>query len=265
MNDIVLNADLRHAPWLDPNAWRLPGVQPLDPNDWLLVDDAYAGQMRLKDDLIATRESEVHTLLPDARPAAEECLDLVLKTLAEFDGFDVQADQVTRPDGHRVAVERTRPLLTLGRLIQEDVCLMMPGRSGEHVLAGAILCFPASWTLAEKIGKPLVRIHKPVPAYDDNIARRVQRLFDGIRPERPLWRANALLYDHPYLFSPRREAGGPRHLSEDGRFLRSERQTLRKLPDTGAVVFTIHTTVLPIEDLSEAQRDALHLVARASG
>jgi len=239
-------------------------VQPLDPDNWLLVDDAYAGQMRLRDTLIATREPDVHALRPEARKAAEECLALVLDSLPGLGGFRIHDDRVTRPDGETIDIDRTRPLLTLGRLIQEDVCLMMRGPSGKHVLAGAILCFPASWTLAEKIGKPLVRIHKPVSAYDGNIARRVQRLFDGIGPERPLWRANALLYDHPYLFSPRREAGGPRHLSEDGRFLRSERQTLRKLPTSGAVVFTIHTTVLPVESLTSAQRDALYLVSEAS-
>ncbi len=261
MKTVVLNDTLRHAPWLDPHVWRLPGVQPLDPRTWLLVDETYSGQMLLRDDLIATRKNDVHALLPEAERPAKECLDLVLATLPDIGDFCVDGDHVKRPDGNNILVDRDQPLLTLGRLIQEDVCLMTRGKNAEHVLTGAVLCFPASWTLGEKIGKPLVRIHKPVVAYDENIARRVQRLFDGIRTDAPLWRANALLYDHPHLFSPRLESGGPRHISSDGRFLRTERQTLRKLPETEAVVFTIHTTILPVERLTPTQRAYLHLVA----
>ena len=39
-----------------------------------------------------------------------------------------------------------------------------------------------------------------------------------------------------------------------GFFLRSEQQTLRVLPRTRAVVFTIRTTVLPVADLDADQR-----------
>jgi hypothetical protein len=151
------------------------------------------------------------------------------------------------------------PLLTLGRLVQEDLCLM-DSVGGEHVLTGAVLCFPASWTLAQKIGRPLSDIHMPVPSYDEGITRRVQRMFDAIRPEQPLWRANALLYDDPTLFQPRRE-GVPRPRPVEKTYLRSERQCLLRLPETRAVVFTIHTFVLRRSDLppdAEAAILALH-------
>ena len=129
------------------------------------------------------------------------------------------------------------------------------------MLEGAILCFPASWTLAEKMGKPLTAIHGPVAEYAPEIALRVQRLFDAIRPEQPLWRANALLYDDPDLFSPRREADDQRIVSGQGSYLRSERQTMRKLPSSGAVVFTVHTYVVRLGDLTPEQRGALSRVA----
>ena len=260
MTEPVLQSHLPHAPWLDPVARRLPGVRPLDAADWLVRDDAFAGQMALRDSLIDEREGEVHVLNPSAFEAAQECLDLVLEALSSSEGYTIGPDAITRPDGVAVPLDRDRPLLTIGRLVQEDMCLLLKGRTGEHVLEGAILCFPASWTLAEKMGKPLTAVHAPVPAYAPEIALRVQRLFDAIRPEQPLWRANALLYDDAGLYSPRREAEGKRAVTVQARYLRSERQTMRKLPVSGAVVFAIHTYIVRLADLTPEQRGALSRV-----
>jgi hypothetical protein len=138
--------------------------------------------------------------------------------------------------------------MTAALLVQEDLCILQ--KSGdEHVLTAAALCFPASWRLSEKYMRPLIGIHEPVDSYDDNIARRVQRMFDGIRPHRPLWRFNALWYDDPGLFQPR-SALAPRDVTDahTARFLRSERQSLSRLPETDAVVFSIHTFVLDKSD-----------------
>lgn len=256
MSTAVLQKSLPHAPWMDPPAWRLPGAQPLDPATWLVVDDAFAGQMALREQLIEDRLEAVHALLPEARPAAEECLDAVLGFLADAPGYGIETDSILRPDGVRVKIDRSAPLVTLGRIIQEDICLMMPG-DGEHVLGGAILCFPASWTLEQKVGRPLMRIHKTVPKYDGDVGRRVQRLFDAIRVERPMWRANAHLEDSPDLFTPRLEDTPHPKKSAAPPYLRSERQTLMRLPITGAVVFGIHTWMVAVRDLTKAQRGTL--------
>ena len=255
----ILQSRLPFAPWLDPRNRRLPGIQPLDPADWLMCDDAFAAQMAERDRLIAEMPEAVHALLPEAEGAARELLDRVLAELA-MPGYVRTPGAVTRPDGVRVPVEAERPLLTLGRLVQEDFCLMQRGEGGqgaEHVLTGAILCFPAGWTLAEKLGRPLIGIHRPVPEYEADLAARVQRLFDAIRPERPLWRANVLVYAEPTLFAPRIE-GDPRPQPHGhGDFVRSERQCLVRLPETGAVVFSIHTVVVALESLTRAEAAAL--------
>ena len=192
-----------------------------------------------------------------ARPAAHELLDTVLDALRGLPGYRSAGDDaVTRPDGVRVAIDRDAPLLTLGRLVQEDFCLLeRRANRAEHLLTGAILCFPASWRLSDKFMRPLTTIHAPVADYDAGIARRVQRLFDAIRPGRPLWRANALRYHEAELFQPRRdETGRPRATAP---YLRSERQCLVRLPATGAVVFSIHSYVCPVSRLSAEERAAL--------
>jgi hypothetical protein len=230
----------------------LPGIAPLNLEDWLIVDDAYGAQMSLRCKLLTEKPNLVSDLSDEALPAAQEVLELALVQLAGRADFDVGSQEVLCPDGRVVAIDRAQPLRTLGQVIQEDICLMQKV-GDEHVLTGAVLCFPASWTLAEKFMRPLIGIHVPVAEYDDNIAKRVQRLFDGVRAGRPLWRKNALWYDDPSLFSPRPE-DAPRDPvpATTGAYLRSEKQCILRLPKTDAVVFSIHTFMVRREQMLQA-------------
>ncbi|MDP5215896.1 DUF3445 domain-containing protein [Ruegeria sp. 2205SS24-7] len=222
----------------------LPGIAPLRIEDWLIRDEVFAGQMARREELLADRRAKVLALDESARPAAEELLDLVLRL-----AYPQAGSHVMRPDGVSVFIDRSDPMGTLGRLVQEDLCLLQK-QCEEHVLTGAVLCFPASWLLAEKYQRPLIAIHEPVASYDGGIAKRVQRLFDGVQPERPLWRFNALWYADPELHQPR-SAAARRETPEAtvADYLRSERQCILRLPTTGAVVFSIHTYVLARPDV----------------
>ncbi len=251
----ILQDRLPLQPWADPATRRLPGIQPVQGRDWLRVDEAYAGQMALRDRLIAGQPEVVHGLLPDARPAADELYATVLDWLRDEPGFAVGSGNVTRPDGMTVVLDPKNPLLTLGRLVQQDLCLMQ-ARGEEFDLTGAILCFPASWTLAQKLGRPMTRIHQPVKIYDDQLATRVHRLFTMIRPGQPLWRMNFFSYDDYLLHRPRIE--GDYRLQPLGRaYVRCERQTLLRLPMTQAVLFAIHTIIVDAAHLGEGEFDAL--------
>jgi dimethylamine monooxygenase subunit A len=50
------------------------------------------------------------------------------------------------------------------------------------VLTGAVLVFPVGLDAGAEDRAPALRIHVPVVPYDADIGRRVQRLFDGLRP-----------------------------------------------------------------------------------
>lgn len=217
----------------------LPGLQPMALRDWLVADEAFAGQMAERERLLDTVRDRVVALQASAVEAAGELLDLVLEL-----AYPDAQDSVLRPDGKRVTPDPGDPMGSLGRLVQEDFCILQK-QGAEHVLTGAVLCFPASWTLAEKFRRPLIAIHDPVDNYDAQMARRVQRVFDGVQVGRPMWRFNALAYADPALFQPRSlaEPRTPLRPDEAG-YLRSERQCILRLPRTGAVVFSIHTYVL---------------------
>ena len=230
----------------------LPGVAPLGAEDWLRVDEAYAGQMALRRRLLAEQHGDVVAYTEGSHAAAREVYAMTLAKLPGL-GFEARDEEILCPDGVRVQVNPEDPLGTLGALVQCDICIMdkRPGMA-EHHLSAAVLCFPAGWVLAEKMGRGLLRIHAPVESYDADITRRVQRLFDGVQVGRPLWRSNRHAETRAELFTPMAEAakfGSPREPTPpDAPFVRCERQTVLRLPETRAVVFVIHTYVVRRED-----------------
>lgn len=261
--DHVLQDFLPSAPWMAEATRRLPGIQPLGSlGDWLARDEAFAGQMALRDQLVVERRAEVIAACPGSERAVDELFAEVLSFVGGCVGYALTQGGCLRPDGVEVPLDEADKLGTLARLVQQDLCVMEKAEgAAEHVLTAAVLCFPASWTLAEKIGRPLTAIHEPVGAYDSGIAKRVQRLFDNMRAEVPLWRQNAMVYVDPDLFHPR-SAATPRRDRESGTYLRSEKQVLRRLENTDAVVFSIHNYVVRLQDLTAEQRAGLAEVAR---
>lgn len=222
----------------------LPGIAPLAPDAWIVKDEAFAAQMAARDRLMAHRAPLVHADCGANVAAKAEVLDAILTILKSRDGYRVTRAAVTRPDGVTIALQGD-PLFVAAQLIQEDLCLHEK-KGCEHVLTAAVMCFPASWTLAEKIGRPLSAIHQTVARYDENLGKRVQRLFDGVQAGRPLWRYNMLRYRSPELFHPRPEAA-PRQSDDDfggGDYLRSEHQAVVRMPDSQAVLFAIHTYLI---------------------
>ena len=239
--DPILQKQIPYNPLL---AKKLPGIQPLALQDWLQPDDAFLAQIEVRQQLLDSQRGDVLMLDSKAMPAAQELLRMVLVQL-----YSAEEQQVELGDGQSVVIDWDDPLGTLGRITQQDFCILEK-RGDEHVMTGAVLCFPASWTLSEKFMAPLTGIHTPVPSYDASIATRVQRLFDGVQSGRPLWRFNGLWYRDPALHQPRShyEARDEVH-DTTAEFMRSEKQIILRLPETRAVVFCIHTYVLAKTDL----------------
>ncbi|WP_172296354.1 DUF3445 domain-containing protein [Pseudoruegeria sp. HB172150] len=229
----------------------LPGTRPLAHGDWLRRDERYAEQMALRDRLVAEKRDAVIGMRPEGEAPARELLSIIAAELG------ASGTEYARPDGVRVTLDADDPLGTLGRLCQEDFAIMVAGEA-EHWLAAGVVCFPSRWTLAQKIGRPLTRIHKPVKVYDNGLARRVQRLFDAAHPDRSIVRWNRLPYWDTKLFNPQLEPkyDGPFAPEGERSFIRAERQVIRRLPETGAVVFSIHTWLVKASAVQAPARSA---------
>lgn len=222
--------DLRPAP---PNLHVGTHLSSVD--DWLTVDAARPMELSIRSRLLGERRDVVFGCAPHADAAATDTLDLVRHWLGER-GID-----------HPVSGPAEHPLATVGRSIQEDVCLMVHRDGAWHLDAG-VLCFPTLWRLHDRLGLPTNGVHERVPHYDE-IGGRVDRFFDRLPPDRIARRRNFSVKPYPHLHVPvdRTEmpAGG-HHVADDGSpyWIRSERQTLRRLPGHAAIVFTIRVQVV---------------------
>ena len=245
------------APWDKDVTARLPGIQPLKKNTLFLVDDAFNQQMQYRDQLIRKNRIKVFQLNITAQEAAKELLGLVLENLRDSRGYSIRGSKIIRPDRKVVSLKSDNDLIIAGSLVQEDLLILEWNKElREHVLVGGILCFPALWTLQEKMNKPMSRIHRPVEHYTEKVSKIVQRMFDNLQSGKALWRANWYLYNSPELFSPQKEqlSHTTRKSFFEGNFwVRVERQTLFKLPQSNSIVFGIHTFVVHRSHLSSEQ------------
>ena len=222
--------------WLDELSfgagppWHGMGTRALAAGDWLLEDEHRAAELAQKVRLLRDHHEVVvaSTGEPAVVAAAVEAADLV----ATATGRRLDAD--------------VAPLVAAARAVQEDLCLLICHDDGWRLDAG-VVCFPSMWRIADKIGRPLTAVHEPVPAYASELAARVDQFLDRLRPERPVRRRNWLVHTRPDLHQPDPPAAAESPPSvPTGLWLRSERQTLRRLPATGATVFTIRTQQVPL-------------------
>lgn len=135
---------------------------------------------------------------------------------------------------------------------------MRPDRPG-WPLAAASLCFPSRWSLVDKLGRPMAEVHQPVEGYAQELANRVDRFFDRL-DERIVWRRNWFIHPEESLYQPARPPGGdpviPADRCGDDLYLRSERQTLRRLSSSGWVLFTIRIQQDPVGRFVEQEQRA---------
>ena len=260
----ICQSHLGVAPWMDPLAARLPGLQPVQPGEWLQRDDAFDGQMAYRDELLAGRRDEVLAAPDEPDQAERDLLDAVLAAISADAGYTRTGTAILRPDGVTIEIDADRPLVTAARLAQEDMLILQPGADG-YTLTSAALCFPASWTLGQKFGRGMMRIHQPVDRYDASMGKRVDRVFAMLQPDQAVWRANLLCYNDPELHQPRLEHERRPFDRDKPVWVRVERQTLRRLGTTSAVVFTIHTWLTPVERLSPEQAATLPEIVRNGG
>lgn len=237
------------------------GTRILDEALWLPADEHHTAELALRRRLVEEARAEVVGLSPGSEAAQTEAATVIAEWLTRHESensTDLEA-AVTAGNG----VES--PLVTAGLAVQEDLCLMEGGPEGWRFTAG-ILCFPTYWRLGDKLGRPQGEVHGPVPHYAADLEARVSTFFDRLPAGRIVTRRNWGFSPHPLLFVPDLSAlPRPAGYDVDQLWLRSERQTLRKLPDTGAVLFTIKIQLAPATEIETRPALAGRLLAAMQG
>lgn len=219
----------------------------------------------------------VDALLPRARGGGP--LKIGLAVLSEDEWLQPSPDLVLRnaafdaqPESVQLTSEAERPgeelaalrgvsggLEGAARSAWEDMCLLTrrPDEAA-YRLVGAAVAFPTDWRIADKLGHPMIALHRPIHGYAEQIGGPVDHFMAKLKPGRIYGRCN-------WFVSP---TSGLRWIAQglpeqqfahvtaenagETLFVRSERQTLRKLPQTGAIVFTIGIYIAPLGSLSPA-------------
>jgi hypothetical protein len=165
-------------------------------------------------------------LLPEAIPSLSETVEMA----HAWHGF-------TKVEGP----SDWEQCLALGEFWEADFLLLKADADGEIRLYGGCLCFPSSWRLTDKIGKPIEFIHGPVPGLNESIGPGIHKFLAGLKPGAASLRHNwglarsAELNHHPDRSLPRLDADTP----ADEVWLRVEHQALVALPQSGGILFGI--------------------------
>lgn len=217
--------------------------------EWLPFEDAFGDpdrrsrQLAEKASLFDARHSEVFAATPEGLVASHEVLAMVVAHLAAHHGVEPGETDHAR-----------HPLEAAARRVPEDLLLLAPrARDGDPdtldwCLVAAALAFPAHWVLADKMERPLAGIHEPVPHYGEQLETPMDRFFTRMQvgPISHRWNWSVVTTDQ--LFTPHRTRRTPLKPGAgiNDIFLRMESQTLRKLPDSGQILFTIRTYIEPL-------------------
>jgi len=223
------------------------GLEPLDLELWLEVDERRLDELGEKARLITLDRDAVFQEEPTSRQAQAETAALIAAFLKEHGVPAFPAPTGDEP-----------PLLAISRQVQEDLCLMQRDATGWRLTA-ASLCFPSAWSLREKFGLPMADIHGGVPGYPGRMEQLIARMFDNLRVENPVSRQNWSIYGdarlhHPESKSDPHERFPPDSPVHDRAIIRVERQTLRRLPTSDAILFTIRVHLAPMAALKDHPR-----------
>lgn len=216
----------------------------------------------------------VDELLPRARGGG--VLKMGLASLSENEWLQPDPDLATReagfaafPEGVQLAPESEAPGRELAAMLDvdgglaeaakarwEDMCLLTRREDEDfYRLVGAAVAFPSDWRPAEKMGLPLAAMHAPIQGYAEQLASGVDHFITKLRPGQIFGRCNWFIAATPdlhWIAAPPEQAFAGVAVENAGEtlFVRSERQTLRRLPETGAILFTIGVYVAPLGSLS---------------
>ncbi|KAF2423487.1 hypothetical protein EJ08DRAFT_724637, partial [Tothia fuscella] len=242
------------------------GLKNLDLANWLIVDDNYTTYLHIRFNLLNNHKDEVLQIVhtPTVQTASEELLrmvsDFLIKRYPSYYGTFTPARG--RPSIMLKRMDTTsfditppfaiHPLEICARLAMEDFNILIQDEStGEHHLAASVTLFPVGWKLKDRIGWSITKLHAQVPEWSTRLSHPVEKFFSRIRVDNPMERSAYFIQIAPptqtlqsTLFSQETHSfhtRGEEDFKIEDVIVRMERQTFRRLPISGAIVFTVKT------------------------
>lgn len=211
------------------------GLKPIALENWLIPDDQY-DWVEKKNQILDKLPDEVFQALENSLPAQLEAAQLV----AGVTGKKLQAGEP--------------PLLAASRLVSDDL-IVMEKKDDNWQLTALSLCSPTFFDAKYAVGNSLALLHDPIPTGGFNLAPRIARVFDSFAPDNILERFNWTVQWSNEKYTPNgqslRDKAASAPISDAPKMLyeRVERQTIRRLPKTRAVLFTIRVRLNRLADI----------------
>ncbi|KAK7429456.1 hypothetical protein QQZ08_004048 [Neonectria magnoliae] len=246
------------------------GLRSIQPQEWIELDNQFPKYHAEKAARIAERGKKCVNTHPDAYPAAMELLQELTDYLPArypslYKRTPVGIDNLWSGESFNIIETPLRedPMAICARLVQDDLAIMIERPDGQYyLLAGAIL-LAGFWRLTDKYGMSLSSIHTSadVPHYKEKLETGMLKFFKRLKCDTFFTRNNYFIQVDDALawsWSIGNEDDATVSWSTaqsdkpiDNHYFRSERQSLRRLPKTGAVVFTVRTYFMPVTEMSK--------------
>jgi dimethylamine monooxygenase subunit A len=229
------------------------GLKALAPRAWLEIDDDLETYLAEKEQLLKKDRDLVFQEIEGSRKAQIEALNMVLAYLNMCHGDKYKkADGRVRFLDRAVSLDSDAPLIIAGSLVADDMTILENRDGGWRITAGYV-SFPSSWSLKEKAALTIGEVHGPVPEFGEGSRNDelITRMFDRLPPGRFVERFNWSIYPDGELHWPPEHAKKAAEKPFDAKssFIRIERQTLCRLPETGAILFTVRIYRDPISTI----------------
>ncbi|CAI5757470.1 unnamed protein product [Candida verbasci] len=268
----VANYDDR--PWR-PFRWpyhQTMSIFKLDINHWLDMDKYYQHYINEKKRIRMKYGKQNFDWLPEGYDACFELMETVtqhmlnryplLFTLLKDGKGKVVKNEVTNEILDMSLPLKQHPLIYVSKMAKEDFYVVLKNpKDGLHYLVAAAVPFPGgSFGIDSKIGKHLDIIHEDVPYYKEKLQKSMERWFNKMNVNEPVERASWYITWDSHLkvnniyqiakFKPNlkleMESTDPKDFN-----VRVERQTLRRLPKSQAIIFTNHPVFYSIEEMKD--------------
>lgn len=245
------NSAPRYLPHIENPEVLLMGLSPIAGQHWIETDQDLPLYRRHKLQQRELYGDRVYQGLPSSLPAQRELASLLLSHLTgeQADLYQLESGQLRCLPGDFLApTESDEPLWNASLWIADDL-VIMEKVDGDYRLTAASLCSPSHWRLEEKFNKSMRTIHDPIPDFHQQLTPRIDRFFEHLKPEHPVQRFNWSIQESNAL-NQRPELQAP--IEPDTElFYRTERQTLVRLPESGAIAFTIRVYLHPLDCLAD--------------
>ncbi|KAI2472782.1 mannosyl transferase [Annulohypoxylon bovei var. microspora] len=244
------------------------GLRTMKYADWIELDNHYPRYHADKARRIKERGHKCCRTAPEAYPAAIELLEELVDYLPErypsmFKRTAVGIDNLWSGESFDI-IQRPLPedpMQICARLVQDDLAIMIERPDSQYyLLAGAVL-LAGFWRLEDKYGMVMSEIHTSgdVPQFKEKLEKGMMNFFRRLKPEELVARNNYFMQVDDSLdwswsigSEDSKEVSwntAEKNRAIDHHYFRSERQSLRRLPKSGGIVFTIRTYFLPITEI----------------